>query len=297
MTKRQLLVAAFAGLCQTQMIRLSQASDFQRQYYHATRHPPDVYTGSRRVGICVLSEKYNQGVDDLIYMACMAHDVIQEADEVQKDGFAFRARRRGPNEQKTADWAREALLQLRREFGEDTITDQEIESVHKAILWTTPVWHPELKTVTQPLVWKALEEGDIDPVPLSVAMGDLLPPGHHPEAFLAASDGLFVEEWPGIDRLLREAKNQSDIPADRAAAALEIMRRFDAGQADFAVGRAKAFKHEVSYLPANARQELEKRVNRFKESDKRAQWRAEERRSLDFFRYASAMGFKDVPIE
>ena len=295
---RKILVEAFVGRAHKKMVDLGMASREERQGYHDASHPRDVYVGAKRAAQCLVGNDGFQAVEDLIWMACSAHDVIQEADFEVRDGFRFRVRRRGPNEQKTADWAAENLRQLREQLGGDTITDEEIQRVHQAIMWTTPAWNQDMGTVIQPLFHAALDaDGPLDTVAVAVAMGDLLPPGHHPEAFLRASDPLFVEEWVGIEEMFRTAKKQSDIPREQRLAALELMRKHDAGQITFALGRRKAFEKEISYFSPSVQSEFRNRVNKFEISAKRAAERASHRLSLDPMGYANAMGFKDLPME
>src|SRR5437867_757214 len=99
-----LLVAAFIGLCNMQMTRLNLASGLARQLYHGAGHPTDVFRGARRVAITLLGKVGFALVEMLIWMACAAHDYLQEATEVTaKNGFRVRARDRGPNEMKSAE--------------------------------------------------------------------------------------------------------------------------------------------------------------------------------------------------
>lgn len=295
MNPREMLVNCFVGAAYRQMVGLAKASGFARQHYHAVRHPSDVYIGAVRVLKALMGEDWKT-YDGVLLMTCATHDEVQEAERIEKQGFAYRMRKRGPNEQQNAIRAKERLEQLRIQFGPTSITDFEIDLVYTGVLWTTPEWDPALGTVVQPLFRTALKSEDWHPVPAAVAMGDLLPAAHHPEAFLAASDALFVEEWVGIDELLAPAKTQADVSPELAAKALVIMKEFDASQPGFARGRAKALAEEIGYFDQRAQDELRDRVNFIEETAVRGEWRAKSRLGLNFFEYASAMGFRHVPV-
>lgn len=296
-SKRELLVNAFVGQCQISMIKLARASKYRRQRYHAASHPPEVYVGATRVNACLVGGEDAKKFDDVILLACAGHDVIQEAEiGMGPKGFKVRQRKRGDNEKITANWAQIQLEELQHIFGEGSISNDEIKLVHQAIEWTIPAWNQDLMTMVQPGLWEGLKSGTWHPVPVSVAMGDLLPCGHHPETFLATSDPLFVEEQVEFDEILAGLKTQKDLDPQIAGRMLDVMRSWDASQVGFALGRKKAFAIETDWLPVTQRDALRGRVNKFDESAARARWKADSRKSLSVFEYASAMGFQSVPV-
>ncbi len=296
-SQRELLVRSFVGHCQISMIRLAGASKHKRQRYHAVAHPGDVYLGATRVLKLLVGDEAAKTYDDLALMTSCVHDIIQEAEVVMGPrGFNIRQRKRGQNEETTANWGEIQLNELQHVYGPASISNDEIAVVKTGTQWTIPAWDPKFMTMVQPGLWKGLASGNWHPVPVAVAMGDLLPCGHHPETFLGSSDPLFVEEQLGMDDMLFAAAKQSDIPPERAATALDVMRAWDAGQVNFALGREKAFDYETSLLLPPQRDALRSRINKFQESAARARWKADGRLGLNFFQYASAMGFQSVPI-
>ena len=281
------------------MAELGRATGFKRNKYHSARgHEDDVNEGAVRVmrgldgdELCGLEQR------QLLEGIAWSHDVFQEADPVEKSGFTFRQRKRGSNEQRTADWLRDTLVALCDFWGRDTVSDKEIELAHTSVLWTTPAWSTTYGTMIQEQLHKALEEGTWESIPVSIAMGDLLMAGHKPHIFIATSDSLFIEEWPGIDLLLRDAYlGNTEVTVDQAKTILALMEDWDEKQKGFAAGRKKVFDYEISFFRPTVQEYLRLHCNRFDDSIYRAALRCQKRNNMEVDERAIDMGFQHVPF-
>jgi hypothetical protein len=310
--RRQMLINHFVGWCVMQMTLLAQASGFLRQYFHGVRHPYDLFVGALRLAKCHLGAVLPQWVIDLLWMGAWGHDLVQDADAtLNKDGLLVRQRKRGPNEDDTAKLVVAELRRLRAMFGEDTISDEEIELIKVGIELTYPdftmaegIIQPRLTKYIESKDWLTLPVCVAEVVPVSIGQGDLLMMGHQPHVALGTSRSLVPEENPWIDEMLRNAgEYQGNIDPVLGKKALKVFRGFDGFQKTLFERRFQQFRREVSYFRPEVQEEIWKNVRYFEAAGVRCQWRADEYLPEDQYsveelcKKASDFGFKDVPYK
>lgn len=290
------IVDKILGTSYRGMVELSRATDYDRRCFHDASHPLHVFNGAVAVGNALVGEKHFKKFEDLIFVAAMAHDVVQDMTTKDDDGFQIRVANGGTNEERSALYVREKIKEMPPHAAPgEMFAPYEIILIEKAILWTLAEFDPKLGTVIQPRLREALQSGDWHPVPVAIAMGDLLTAGYQPHTFLIVSDEFFKEREIEIDGALSLAKSIADIPEDWGKRALDRMRRWDESQIKFLEGRKKAFEEELSYFDSDVAQALRETVNKFDATIARFKLRNKRRSKLDLINYAEDMSFAQIP--
>ncbi len=292
LTKHEVMDLVLGWATRT-MLKLGTASGAKRQSYHLLQHVEDVTTVGRHLAKVLCSGQPEEQWLPILQLGTVCHDLIQNFSELGNPsarfpGVVLRQRDRGPNEDRTAEWVMEMIM----EYDPDgLITIEERHIVFQGIYFTYPVWFQDYGTMGQPRLFRALEETSAHPIAVSIAGGDLLGCGCDDKRFMARTDGLGIEEAQGLVELFLRAKSLSGIPPELQAAWLEWMRDWDAGHAKFVEGQRKlTFAKLLDAYPRKA-DELQVAFDKFDASIARANKRANSRLSLNFEQYAEVMGF------
>ena len=226
-----------------------------RMEYHVQRHTHEVVHRAKKI-LAVLRELrlISEKEEALGIVSAAFHDTVQEYDIVEEgsgDALAKkRVRRRGDNEDKSAEEAVMFLKGENRHREDDEFGEADFTLVRNGIWSTFPAYDTKLGTVVQPRM-----RAHYSLAARAVAMADLNGVGmEESENYMHEGDALFREE--NID-VAESLANLDSLSPPRRDFLRSRMLGFTKIQISFAKGREIAFKDDLAAFPAEARRRIE----------------------------------------
>ncbi len=261
--------------------------------YHSELHTKTVLSRAERIAKALELDK-DERLYGLVRIAAANHDIFQDYQEElpQEDiGGLHRRHRTYPNnEEKSAEEAVEWMKEQK------VFTDAECELVRKAILVTVP-GHIFSLTQKKQVLYQPNLKPESSLVERSVALADLNTSGMDGVVFTREADALFREFQIDMTRKMRGLKTREELDPQMQEMFRKKMLGWIERQAEYARERQGQIETELEGLDEKQKKAVRALFTTYDEAVAECQKVLIERKKMDFWELAEAVGYPVPPVE